>query len=479
MKKLVLLLTLISSICQGQKIYQPGEVESMAEPAGSGALLNEFISSNVQVPFRSSYQGMNARVFIRGVVETDGSMSAIEIIKGQDSLCNLEAIRVMGLYKAWKPGRVKNEPVRQYVNYSIPFKAATVADFDSTAWAIIMYYDSKFRKLDQPAGAEYRSVLPLDEDGNVKADIVYHQQMGRGKWKEVSRIPFKKEEFWYSHTETPAKDSIAAFRLSVEDNSQLNYVPVKVFQKNGKLLEYRRFTENRKPDLIKSYYLSGLLRERDIFSDSTCMNTKWFPNGQLASLVQKSAGSGEFSEELQIIQAFKPNGEVQVKEGNGWWRIVGNHGKYVEQGEVQMGKRHGKWIGKLADSTVFYKELYDKGKLLEGVSYKDGKERTYQEKMIQPVFQGGMPAFYQFLGQNIVYPADAARKGVSGRVMISFVVCEDGSLCDYKLEKGVKSDIDQEALRVVQKMDGKWNPGVLRGEKVRVKYNLPVNFQLQ
>ncbi|MNL86882.1 Gram-negative bacterial tonB protein [compost metagenome] len=63
--------------------------------------------------------------------------------------------------------------------------------------------------------------------------------------------------------------------------------------------------------------------------------------------------------------------------------------------------------------------------------------------------------------------------------MLSFVVCEDGSMCEYKVENRVGYGLDEEALRVVKLMNGKWNPGELRGQKVRVKYNVPINFQIE
>lgn len=89
-----------------------------------------------------------------------------------------------------------------------------------------------------------------------------------------------------------------------------------------------------------------------------------------------------------------------------------------------------------------------------------------------------MKGLAQFLNQNLSYPVSAQKAGAQGRVFVSFVVCTDGTLCDYEVLKGVQSDLDREAVQVVQKMSGKWTPGVQRGQKVRVKYNLPINFSL-
>lgn len=96
----------------------------------------------------------------------------------------------------------------------------------------------------------------------------------------------------------------------------------------------------------------------------------------------------------------------------------------------------------------------------------------------QPEFAGGMSALNQYLGKNIRYPAAAQRANVSGRVFVSFVVNTDGSIQDVTVLKGLGFGTDEEAVRVVKSMP-KWRPGKQSGRPVRVKYNLPINFQLE
>jgi protein TonB len=95
-----------------------------------------------------------------------------------------------------------------------------------------------------------------------------------------------------------------------------------------------------------------------------------------------------------------------------------------------------------------------------------------------PEFPGGMAALGQFLGKNIRYPPAASRANVSGRVFVSFVVNTDGSIQDVAVLKGLGFGTDEEAMRVVKAMP-KWRPGKQSGRPVRVKYNLPINFQLE
>lgn len=96
----------------------------------------------------------------------------------------------------------------------------------------------------------------------------------------------------------------------------------------------------------------------------------------------------------------------------------------------------------------------------------------------QPEFTGGMAALGQYLQKNLRYPAAAQRANVSGRVFVSFVVNTDGSIQDVQVLKGLGFGTDEEAIRVVKSMP-KWRPGKQSGRPVRVKYNLPINFQLE
>jgi TonB family protein len=95
----------------------------------------------------------------------------------------------------------------------------------------------------------------------------------------------------------------------------------------------------------------------------------------------------------------------------------------------------------------------------------------------QPAFPGGMNNFYTYLKQNLRYPADAKTNKVEGKVFLSFVVEKDGSLMDIKVDRKLGQGTDEEAVRVL-KESPKWQPGIQNGNVVRVKYNIPISFNL-
>lgn len=480
MMRLFLLLCFCTASVFGQKIHLPHEVEKAAEPTGGLAFLSQFIASNVQIPFMSAIKGVNGRVYIKGVVEPDGSLSQLEISRGLDSLTNKEALRIMGLYKAWQPATLKGEKVRQSMIYPIAFKAPPTPGFDSTKFALVNYFDSQYRGVSDPKKYEYRSILPLDKEGYIKADVVYEQLRG-GKWKEISRIPFQKKEIWYkTDVHRIGADSIRAYEVSARDLNGASHSTEAVLQPNGNRLSYTEYGANNKASMTKKYDHKGMVRDLLITSDSATLHMSWFDNGQVRTVTEVPAPKATEYRERLFVNAWNREGKQIVKEGEGYWKSTSEADGaklLVEEGPVTAGKKDGKWVGKLADSTLYYEEIYEKGILKQGVVFEDGQKRTYDQAIIQPQFKGGLNRFYKFLGENIKYPMDALSRGVKGRVMLSFVVCEDGSLCDYKVENGLGFGLDDEALRVVKKMSGMWEPGAMRGKLVRVKYNLPINFQ--
>ncbi|MCL2436170.1 MAG: M56 family metallopeptidase [Lentimicrobiaceae bacterium] len=97
------------------------------------------------------------------------------------------------------------------------------------------------------------------------------------------------------------------------------------------------------------------------------------------------------------------------------------------------------------------------------------------EVMPEPV--GGMETMYKFLQGNLKYPQSARDKGITGQIIIEFVVEKDGSINDVKVIKGVDPELDAEAVRVI-KMMPKWNPGMQDGQPVRTFYQIPIRFSI-
>jgi len=95
-----------------------------------------------------------------------------------------------------------------------------------------------------------------------------------------------------------------------------------------------------------------------------------------------------------------------------------------------------------------------------------------------PEFPGGSMALLKYIQDNLIYPEEAEKRGISGIVAITFIVEKDGSVSNVKVIRSADKLLNAEAIRVVKSLP-KWKPGIQRGKPVRVTYNIPVRFRLQ
>ena len=99
------------------------------------------------------------------------------------------------------------------------------------------------------------------------------------------------------------------------------------------------------------------------------------------------------------------------------------------------------------------------------------------EKM--PTFQGGdLMKFREWVQKRLRYPQIAQENGISGRVTLTFVIEKDGSLTNIEVMQSPDRSLSEEAIRVLN-TSPKWEPGKQRNQPVRVRFTLPVAFQIR
>jgi TonB family protein len=92
------------------------------------------------------------------------------------------------------------------------------------------------------------------------------------------------------------------------------------------------------------------------------------------------------------------------------------------------------------------------------------------EQMPEPI--GGMPAIYE----RVRYPEIARRAGIEGRVVVQFLVDEEGNVVDPFILRGIGGGTDEAAIEAIQGV--RFNPGVQRGRAVKVVMQMPIVFRL-
>lgn len=86
----------------------------------------------------------------------------------------------------------------------------------------------------------------------------------------------------------------------------------------------------------------------------------------------------------------------------------------------------------------------------------------------------------EYIGKNLKYPQIAIENGIKGLVTIQFVVNKKGQIIDAEVVRDIGGGCGAAVLKLVEGMEkkvGAWTPGMQRGNKVKVKYTLPVKFK--
>ena len=104
-------------------------------------------------------------------------------------------------------------------------------------------------------------------------------------------------------------------------------------------------------------------------------------------------------------------------------------------------------------------------------------EKAFEVVEEMPKYPGGIKELMKFMGANVKYPAEAIDKNIQGKVIVQFVIEKDGSASSFKVKRSIDPLLDAEAVRVLKLMP-KWTPGKQKGEVVRVRFTIPVNFSI-
>lgn len=103
-------------------------------------------------------------------------------------------------------------------------------------------------------------------------------------------------------------------------------------------------------------------------------------------------------------------------------------------------------------------------------------QMVYESVDQMPEYPGGTSALLKYLASHIQFPPTALERGVNGRVILQFVVTDQGRVGEVKVAKSLDPQCDREAIRVVKGLP-RFKPGMVAGRAVNVWYTLPIAFR--
>jgi TonB family protein len=134
----------------------------------------------------------------------------------------------------------------------------------------------------------------------------------------------------------------------------------------------------------------------------------------------------------------------------------------------------------MALATIIALQLY----ALTTHAQDEDVSQTYQMEFetsdVSASYPGGFEAFTQFISKSTVYPQDARRNNIEGKLFVSFVVGIDGLIepSSLRIVKSLATACDMEALRVIKLSTIKWEPAKKNGKVIRQLFVLPIDFKL-
>ncbi|MXV13707.1 TonB family protein [Hufsiella ginkgonis] len=238
---------------------------------------------------------------------------------------------------------------------------------------------------------------------------------------------------------------------------------------------------------VLSYYKSGSKQEVVTYERNVPRGPAvyYYENGKVQKTLEYGdTGTAQLFDlkktiYYKIISYYDSTGVQTVENGNGHIKVISGPEKSVEEeGDIRDGVKEGTWKGAFLKTGNRYEELFSAGKFVSGVAtLSDETTYEYRKNEEPPEFNGGEQGFLRFVQRTFRYPADAIKTGVSGRVILSFVVEKDGSVSDIKVLRSVSPSIDEEAIRTLR-ISRNWKPGRQHGIPVRVAVTLPLALNL-
>jgi len=110
------------------------------------------------------------------------------------------------------------------------------------------------------------------------------------------------------------------------------------------------------------------------------------------------------------------------------------------------------------------------------VSKTDTAEKIFSKVEVESEFPGGLEGWRNFLQKNLRYPSYAVRNRIEGTVILQFIVCTDGTVCDIEAVSGPE-ELREAAVKALKKTPN-WIPAMQDGKNVKSYKKQPIVYRM-
>lgn len=187
---------------------------------------------------------------------------------------------------------------------------------------------------------------------------------------------------------------------------------------------------------------------------------------------------------LISVETYKDK-EATIPHGE--FIYYGPDGKMDSSGYTFEGRKNGWWYFYTDSFTLWKKEKYDMGRLMESMDIsaieaerEQNRKQAESEKHwgeVEAEFKGGVEDWIKYVQKNIRFPERARKLGKEGKLLIQFIVNTDGTISDVNILRSIEYSLDEEAIRLIR-ASPKWRPARQDGKLVKAYRRQPLTFQL-
>lgn len=203
--------------------------------------------------------------------------------------------------------------------------------------------------------------------------------------------------------------------------------------------------------------------------------SQWYENGTKKVEGEYFENKQNLQNDLKIINFWNNQNKQLVTNGIGLVTDVSED--EITKGEIKDGLKNGVWASANSKTKISYIENYENGKFISGITT-DAENIKHKYEVIEkrPEPKNGYQHFYKFVSKKLKLPK--TNQADKGRVILEFIIEKDGSITDIKVIKSFLTEYDNAAIDVLDKYKD-WIPGQLRGISVRVRFSIPIVFDVK
>ena len=386
-------------------------------PGGDSAMY-EYIVNNMVYPEEARNKGLAGKVFVQFVINKNGEVVNPRIARGIDPILDNEIIRVVQNMPKWTPGKNNGKPV-----------------------SVVKTVPVSFKNEPQPKETA-RDINPADSNY-----ILFNPETN--VWDTVYTIVDEMPQYTSNEPEIEM-DIISILRyLNVDELPEYTSGEYKMRRDIATHVRYPKDAKKKK--------LEGSVLVRFVVDEK----------GKIGNISIINSTHPIFNEEA--IRAVK-----------------------TLPGKFKPGKNQGKPVKVLY--TVPINFAYDtppaSNFTSNDINLADSSytvllnpetntwDTVYTRVDEMPEYSGGKLNLGMDIDMNLRYPKDAEKKKIEGKVVLRFVVDEKGEIGNISIINSTHPIFNEEAIRVVETLPGKFKPGKIHGTPIKSLYTFTINFQL-